>query len=60
MAIMRVSPIEIAEIPKARSPDPGIKPIKPLDLTPPKTIDSVGPGTFEIATVALLEAHQVI
>ena len=55
--MIKVSQCEIAEIPKARSQRPGMSAINPLLLAPLKLRGTLGPGTFENTTVALLTNH---
>lgn len=55
-----LSPIDIAEIPNARSPKPGIIAKKHLAFVPLKTSPVLGPGTFDITTVAFDTTHIII
>jgi len=57
IAIIKVLQCEMAEIPNARSPLPGISAINPLLFAPLKLRGTLGPGTFENTTVALLTNH---
>lgn len=54
IAIYIESQWEIAEIPRAKSPFPGIKASTPRLLTPLNVSGTLGPGTLENTTVALL------